>query len=135
MNVPCLTCGAMTRHGSRCEDCRLFANRLDRQSRPQTKTKSTKERGYSGRWQALSKRARELQPFCRRCGSTNDLQADHSPRAWWRHERGLAVRLKDIDVLCGNCNREMGEARPGSPRYAAWEARRRRATARRMVGR
>lgn len=68
-------------------------------------------RGYDASWKRLSKRARRLQPFCLDCGSSEDLQADHSPEAWERKERGLPIRLQDISVRCGECNRKAGAAR------------------------
>lgn len=46
-----------------------------------------------------------------RCGSTNDLQTDHTPQAWARKNAGLAIRIEDVDVLCGPCNRDAGAAR------------------------
>lgn len=52
-----------------------------------------------------------MQPWCLDCGATEDLQADHSPEAWSRWERGLPIRLKDIDVTCAECNRKRGQAR------------------------
>lgn len=70
-------------------------------------------RGYDGHWTALSKRARRLQPFCSDCGSTEDLQADHTPEAWRRKASGKAIRLRDIAVVCGPCNRARGAARGG----------------------
>lgn len=73
--------------------------------------KSRKQRGYNYAWEKLSKRARRLQPFCSDCNATDDLQADHTPEAWERHEAGLPIRLQDIDVVCGPCNRERGAAR------------------------
>lgn len=68
-------------------------------------------RGYDHTWTKLSKRARRLQPFCSRCGAVDDLQADHTPEAWARKAAGKAIRLADIDVLCGPCNRDAGAAR------------------------
>lgn len=133
MRKPCLSCGAMTDDGSRCEECRTFVNALDRRSRPDKRR--ARDRGYNSQWDKVSRRARALQPFCSVCGSTEDLQADHTPRAWKRHADGLAVRVEDVRVLCGDCNRDAGEARPGSPRYDAAERRARRRVARRRVGR
>ncbi len=69
------------------------------------------DRGYDWQWQKLSKRARRLQPFCSRCGSVNDLQCDHSAEAWARKAAGKAIRLADVQVLCGPCNRAAGAAR------------------------
>jgi 5-methylcytosine-specific restriction protein A len=69
------------------------------------------DRGYDAAWTRLSKRARRLQPFCSDCGSTEDLQCDHTPEAWARKAAGLAIRLQDVQVLCGSCNRAAGAAR------------------------
>lgn len=68
-------------------------------------------RGYDANWKRLSKRARRLQPFCTDCGTTEDLQADHSPEAWARKAAGKPIRLQDIAVRCGPCNRAAGAAR------------------------
>ena len=123
----------MTDSGSRCEECRLFTRGLDRRSRPDGR--NNRARGYDAQWRRVSARARRAQPFCEMCGATDDLQADHTPRAWKRRVEGLAVRVEDVRVLCGHCNRAAGEARPGSERYAAAERRARRRVARRRVGR
>lgn len=68
-------------------------------------------RGYDAAWTRLSKRARRLQPFCTDCGSTEDLQCDHTPQAWARKAAGKPIRLRDVQVLCGPCNRAAGAAR------------------------
>lgn len=86
---PCLDCGQPTA-GTRCPE----------------------HRGYDRRWRVLSERARKLQSWCSDCGSTEDLQTDHSPEAWARIAAGKPVRLRDVDVVCGPCNRERGQARP-----------------------
>lgn len=96
---PCIDCGEPS-DGPRC-----------RLHRPPEK--SRRERGYDAAWDRLSRRARRLQPFCIDCGATDDLQGDHSPQAWQRREQGLPIRLCDIDVVCGPCNRRRGCARPG----------------------
>lgn len=70
------------------------------------------QRGYDSAWNRLSRRARKIQPWCLDCGATDDLQADHSPEAWQRWEAGKAVRLADVEVVCGPCNRARGQARP-----------------------
>lgn len=106
MQVPCIDCGQPTRPGPRCDECQTNLNRDQDHHRGHPH-----ERGYNWRWRKLSKRARKLQPFCSVCGSTDDLQADHTPEAWRRHEKGLPIRLQDIDVLCGECNRAAGAAR------------------------
>lgn len=94
---PCLVCGEPS-DGPRCTEHAL--------PKP-----TAQDKGYDHHWRTLSKRARRLQPFCSDCGSTDDLQADHSPQAWQRHAEGLTIRLGDVDVVCGPCNRARGAAR------------------------
>lgn len=106
---PCLSCGVPTQ-GTRCESCSK-KHRSMRSRGKHGQKKSTKSRGYTGSWRRLSERARSLQPFCSDCGATEDLQADHSPEAWRRYEKGLPLRISDIDVVCGPCNRNRGAAR------------------------
>jgi 5-methylcytosine-specific restriction protein A len=96
---PCLVCGEPC-PGPRCPEHRL---------RP---VQSPTEKGYDWTWTKLSRRARRMQPFCEECGATTDLQADHLPQAWERKAAGLLVRLCDVRVLCGPCNRAAGQARP-----------------------
>ena len=100
---PCLDCGEPTT-GPRCPE-----HTVDPKA-------SATDRGYDGAWTKLSRRARRLQPFCTDCGSTEDLQADHTPEAWQQKAAGKAIRLKDIRVLCGPCNRAAGAARGRSAR-------------------
>lgn len=95
---PCLTCGEPTT-GPRCPE-------HTHDTKP-----SARARGYNTSWDKLSKRARRLQPFCSDCGATHDLQADHTPEAWARKAAGKPLRLTDIDVVCGPCNRKRGAAR------------------------
>lgn len=109
LSSPCLTCGEPTKPGPRCEECSRRSENL--RIKKHAQQKPTAARGYGSRWQRLSRRARELQPFCSDCGALDDLQADHTPEAWRRHEKGLPLRLKDIDVVCGPCNRRRGAAR------------------------
>ena len=96
---PCLTCGEPSDR-SRCPDHRLDDHH-----------QTAHQRGYDSRWRRLSAKARKLQPFCSDCGSVDDLPADHSPEAWRRHAAGKPIRLRDIDVVCGPCNRTRGAAR------------------------
>lgn len=114
MKSPCLDCGELTAN-SRCEDCSTAAEAIRAPALPDTKPVAA-ARGYDWQWTKLSRRARQLQPFCSDCGATDDLQADHTPEAWRRKARRLAIRLKDIDVVCGDCNRRRGAARGESPR-------------------
>lgn len=96
---PCLRCGEPTPR-THCDE-----------HRPKPPPKSPRHYGYDAAWDRLSKRARRLQPWCLDCGATDDLQADHTPSAWQRKEQGLAIRLQDIAVRCGPCNRAAGAAR------------------------
>jgi 5-methylcytosine-specific restriction endonuclease McrA len=98
---PCLDCGEPS-DGPRCPE---------HTTDPKT---SAAHRGYDAAWTKLSKRARRLQPFCSGCGATDDLQTDHTPEAWARKAAGLTIRLQDVQVLCGPCNRAAGAARGSS---------------------
>lgn len=100
---PCLVCGEPSAR-SRCPEHWTDGHDHDG------------DRGYNAAWRRLSRKARRLQPFCTDCGTTEDLQADHTPEAWARHAAGKTVRLEDIDVVCGPCNRSRGAARPGATR-------------------
>jgi 5-methylcytosine-specific restriction protein A len=97
---PCIRCGDVIPTGTHCTDCQPKDTRRSRQ------------RGYTTSWDRLSKRARRLQPFCSDCGATEELECDHTPEAWRRHNAGKTIRLQDIDVVCGPCNRRRGQARP-----------------------
>ncbi len=99
---PCLDCGEPT-EASRCDE---HARERERASKG-----SAKERGYGYAWDKLSRRARQLQPWCLICGSPDDLQTDHTPEAWARKAAGKSIRLRDVRVLCGFHNREAGAAR------------------------
>lgn len=98
---PCIDCGEPT-EATRCPE-----------HAPKSSPKvSASQRGYDAAWTRLSARARRLQPFCTDCGATEDLQCDHTPEAWERKAAGKSIRLQDIDVVCGPCNRRRGAARP-----------------------
>lgn len=119
LRTPCIDCGVPVK-ATRCEDCSKKSERLRiRSGRRHSRKASPKERGYDEKWRRLSERARRLQPFCSDCGETSDLQADHSPEAWERYEKGLPLRLADIDVVCGPCNRKRGAARGDKRRSKA----------------
>jgi 5-methylcytosine-specific restriction enzyme A len=100
---PCIVCGDPSDR-SRCT-----------QHRPKDTKAPAATRGYHWQWTKLSQRARRLQPFCCSCGSVEDLQADHKPQAWARKAAGKSIRLRDIDVVCGPCNRARGAARGNAP--------------------
>lgn len=116
MKSTCITCGTVIDSGTRCDPCRRADD--NRRIKDHAAKTSSTTRGYDQRWRRLSERARKLQPFCSDCGARDDLQADHSPAAWRRKEKGLAVRLRDIDVVCGACNRRRGAARGKETRRA-----------------
>lgn len=96
---PCLDCGEPGT-GPRCPEHTVHSAKPTAHSR-----------GYDAAWARLSKRARRLQPFCTECGATEDLQTDHTPEAWARKAAGKPIRLSDVQVLCGPCNRAAGAAR------------------------
>jgi 5-methylcytosine-specific restriction enzyme A len=96
---PCIDCGEPC-DGPRCPE----------HTAPDTKPDAT-TRGYDAAWKRLSRRARRLQPWCESCGATEDLQTDHTPEAWARKTAGKPIRLQDVRVLCGPCNRAAGAAR------------------------
>lgn len=100
---PCLVCGELS-PDSRCPEHRIRDTR--KRQRP-----SATRRGYDAKWQRLVSQAIRLQPFCQDCGATEDLQGDHKPEAWRRKAQGLPIRLQDIAIRCGTCNRNAGAAR------------------------
>lgn len=104
---PCVVCGEPS-PTARCPE-----------HQPRRQKANASARGYDTAWRKLSERARRLQPFCADCGATEDLQADHSPEAWKRKADGKAIRLIDIDVVCGDCNRTRGAARGKAPSHLA----------------
>lgn len=102
---PCLVCSEPT-DGPRCPE-----HTVDRKP-------TAHQRGYDAAWQRLSRKARRMQNFCTDCGSVFDLQCDHTPEAWRRKAAGKPIRLQDIDVVCGPCNRARGAARGNTARSA-----------------
>ena len=105
---PCSLCREPTK-GTLCDLCQTDNDR-QRVRADQVRPSSTR-RGYDSRWRRLSERARALQPFCLDCGTEHDLQADHSPETWERVKQGLPLRITDVEVVCGPCNRKRGAAR------------------------
>lgn len=72
--------------------------------------------GYGHAWERLSRRARQLQPWCTDCASTQQLSLDHTPEAWQRVANGKTLTLKDCEdgtlvVRCLSCNSKRGPAR------------------------
>lgn len=112
---PCLTCGDLS-EDTRCEEHTAETARVHERERVRL---TPRERGYDAAWIRLSKRARRLQPWCLDCGTTSDLSADHLPQAWIKHERGEALTLADIEVVCLSCNAKRETSRPGSKRASA----------------
>ena len=114
MLKPCIDCGEPV-EGTRCDECAEADKRikpLHLVEKPGKIPKlSPRERGYDNNWRRLSERARRMQPWCSHCGATEDLQLDHKPEAWERKRQGKRIRLEDVQVLCGDCNRKAGAAR------------------------
>lgn len=100
MMKPCLICGTPS-DDTRC---------AEHPARPVRKL-NARQSGYDTAWDKLSRRARAAQPWCTDCGATSDLQCDHTPQAWARKAAGKPIRLQDVDVVCGPCNRDRGKAR------------------------
>lgn len=103
---PCPTCGDLV-EGRYCDQCR-----------PRRQTKRTDTASAS--WKRLARQAKRLQPFCEVCGSTTDLQLDHTPAAWHAIAQGKPVTLRETRVLCRLHNVRAGSSQPGSPRYEHW---------------
>lgn len=91
-NSPCLYCGIITR-GSTCPQCVQAI-----QSRDPARVARNKK--YDYQWQKLSRYARQVQPWCSRCGKNKDLTADHILSL---ADGGQNV-LSNIMVLCRSCN-------------------------------
>lgn len=133
MRKPCRSCGTPTTDGSRCERCETELVRRTNRARTVRveKKRAPRSRGYDQAWRLLSESMRRQQPWCSDCGSSDDLQLDHLPSAWERKEEGLPLRVIDVEVVCAGCNRERGEARPGSRRALEDRKRRKRSGSRR----
>lgn len=106
MMKPCEVCDTLSDQ-SRCEE-----HRPTPAPKTAAKTKAN-SRDYNGAWKILSRKARKMQPWCLWCGSTKNLQCDHTPTAWERKLAGKSIRIEDVRVLCGPCNIEAGQAKPG----------------------
>lgn len=112
MLKPCMVCGEPSA-GTRCSDHDRETERL----RHLHHNRGTRlARGYDAAWIKLSRRARRIQPWCTRCGTTDNLTGDHTPQAWARKAAGLPIPLEDVDVLCAGCNASAGSSRPGTRR-------------------
>lgn len=85
-------------------------SRCEAHAYPERVKPSATKRGYDEAWSKLSKRARELQPWCSSCGATEDLTGDHL--------RWPAKTLRDVDVLCRGCNARKGKPDPDHLRGA-----------------
>lgn len=109
---PCLTCGTLAVTGY-C-DTHMPKDRRVRHGRVRD------NRGRDGRWDRLSRMARRMQDWCSACGSRADLTTDHTPAAWAAYFMGKPIRLTMVQVLCRACNARLGEAKPGSQRWADW---------------
>lgn len=95
-----------------CIECDTLSDRsLCPEHRP-TYTKPERD-PYDHQFRKLSELARKLQPFCLWCNTSDDLQLDHTPAAWEAKAAGKPITLAMCRVLCGDCNRLAGQAKPG----------------------
>lgn len=108
--APCARCGELA-DTNLCSQCQKTNERQRIRDRKHTPKPTPSKRGYDHHWRNLSERARRLQPWCSMCGTKHNLTADHTPEAWERKKAGKPIRLKDIDVLCMDCNIKAGAAR------------------------
>lgn len=100
---PCMVCGQPSEQ-TRCRECTAEHHR--------TRDRGTaRQRGYDTTWDRLSVRARRLQPWCTDCSAVEHLTLDHLPSAWQRRAEGKVIRLRDIAVVCGDCNNRRGSSR------------------------
>ena len=90
--TPCLYCGVLSR-SSTCKSCVISIQSKDPKRRERNKQ-------YNYEWHKLSRLARSLQPWCSRCGSKNDLTADHILSL----ANGGSNILENIMILCRKCN-------------------------------
>ena len=93
MKRPCLVCGAPS-VSSRCGRHLLVGHKTPR---PEYLTSE---------WRKLSRKMRDAQPWCTRCGSTSDLTLDHVVPL---SKGGAAVPDESgVVVLCRKCNSSRG---------------------------
>lgn len=95
-NSPCLYCGVISRGGT-CRQCRAAIEARDPK-------RQQRHKQYDYEWTRLSRLARTLQPWCSRCGSKNDLTADHILSL----ANGGSNILENVMVLCRKCNSSKG---------------------------
>jgi len=91
---PCLNCGALTEHGSRCNDCKPKNHRYQRGKVGRTAS--------DWRWRKLSAHVRKASPFCEWCSATTDLTTDKIIPLTERPD--LAREVLNVRVLCRRCN-------------------------------
>jgi 5-methylcytosine-specific restriction endonuclease McrA len=63
------------------------------------------ERGYDSEWRKLSRRVRQLHPFCSQCGAVKDLTVDHIQSL---KQGGARLDPSNLRVLCRSCNSSKG---------------------------
>lgn len=96
---PCLTCGRVTHHGSRCPTCQATWDAAHERGRAQRRG-TTAQRGYGAAWQRQSRVLRAQGGACERCGTVHDLTVDHLiPLA-----AGGTSDASNLRVLCRRCN-------------------------------
>jgi 5-methylcytosine-specific restriction enzyme A len=99
----------------RCLDCPKLTleSRCPEHKRAHQRARDFARRGdpmrqlrRSAAWAKLSREAREAQPWCTRCGTTQDLTADHvvSPL-----RGGAPLDPANVQVLCRPCQNKKGD--------------------------
>ena len=94
----CGTCGTPSLT-TPCPDC-------EPPSLPGRHTKSAAARGYDRAWRKVRDEAIRRQPWCARCGTTDDLTGDHDIPLREAPERRLDPT--NVVVLCRPCNSRKG---------------------------
>jgi 5-methylcytosine-specific restriction endonuclease McrA len=89
---PCLGCSVLVVSGSRCAACKP----------KRTTTATRKERHRPAALDRLSKRLRQLSPFCEWCGTTTDLVVDHIIPI--SEDPSLALEPLNCRVVCRSEN-------------------------------
>jgi 5-methylcytosine-specific restriction endonuclease McrA len=101
---PCLTCGRLTRNGSRCPDCTAAHNRQVNQ-RKDAMRPSPGERGYDHAWRKVRAEVLERDGWvCRWCGQPAKTVDHLSPLAIG----GSRLDPSNLAAACLRCNSSRG---------------------------
>lgn len=106
----CIVCGEIA-ESLRCDQHR-GEHEADRRPDRDRKTNGAK-------WQRISKRVRQMMPWCLDCGRTTDLTADHIVPVAARPD--LEFELANLTTRCRPCNAVKGDTMPDAATVAAVE--------------